>query len=204
MPDTPASAALRAEMAILRDFDDHRFMALDRQLADTISRQADIASEMDRRYQQRFDAQQQALQDALMAQEKAVNAALAAADRAVLKAEVASEKRFDSVNEFRATLADQAASLMPRGEAEARLGNLGDKVIDLATSFRDRADVVRAQHSADITALRDEIQKGLASVLSFQDRTVGRDHGYSNVWAVAVGVCGVAALIIDIITRMGP
>ena len=82
----------------------------------------------DLRYEQRFNAQQQALQDALVGQEKAVSAALQAADRAVIKAETASEKRFDAVNEFRATLADQAATLMPRAEAETRLNSFSDKL----------------------------------------------------------------------------
>ena len=50
----------------------------------------------------------------------AVDAALAAADRAVTKAEVATEKRFEGVNEFRETLRDQAANLMPRSEYEVQ------------------------------------------------------------------------------------
>jgi hypothetical protein len=51
----------------------------------------------DLRYQQRFDAQQEALVAALNAQKEAVAAALMAADRAVAKAELANDKRFDSV-----------------------------------------------------------------------------------------------------------
>jgi hypothetical protein len=54
----------------------------------------------------------------LAAQGKAVDAALAAAKEAVTKAEAASEKRFESINEFRGTLADQQRTLMPRAEAE--------------------------------------------------------------------------------------
>lgn len=69
--------------------------------------------EADKRNQQRFDGQ-----------EKAVSAALQAAKEAVTKAETAAEKRFDSVNEFRQQLSDQAASFMPRREAEQRLGVL--------------------------------------------------------------------------------
>ncbi len=50
--------------------------------------------------------------------------ALAAADKAVTKAEIATEKRFEGVNEFRQTLADQAARLMPREEAQSKLENI--------------------------------------------------------------------------------
>lgn len=42
--------------------------------------------------------------------------AMLAADKAIEKAESATERRFDSVNEFRETLADQSATLLPRAE----------------------------------------------------------------------------------------
>jgi hypothetical protein len=75
-----------------------------------------------------FVAQQTALAAGLAAQKLAVDAALAAADRAVTKAEVAAEKRFEGVNEFRATLADQQRTLMPRGECELIFKGLTDKI----------------------------------------------------------------------------
>jgi len=87
--------------------------------------------ESDLRYQQRFDAQQKAVGDALLAAEKAVNTALASADRAVVKAETAAEKRFESVNEFRAVLSNQSATLMPRTEADAQMKAMADKIEDL-------------------------------------------------------------------------
>jgi len=79
-----------------------------------------ITVESDRRYQQRFDASEQA-----------VNAALAAAEKAVGKAEVAAEKRFDAVNEFRGQLSDQARDFMPRKEAELQLGALGERIANI-------------------------------------------------------------------------
>jgi hypothetical protein len=71
----------------------------------------------DRNYSQRFDAIAQATQQAL-----------AAADRATSKAEMAAEKRFESVNEFRSTLADQQRNLMPRQEAELMIKSINEKV----------------------------------------------------------------------------
>jgi predicted nuclease with TOPRIM domain len=50
---------------------------------------------------------------------RAIDAALTSADRANSKAEAAADKRFDSVNEFRATLADQAKQLASRVEVSA-------------------------------------------------------------------------------------
>src|ERR1700726_2034245 len=86
----------------------------------------DLLDERDRRYAELRAADQESLKLALNSQEKAVAAALAAADRAVSKADFATEKRFDAVNEFRATLSDQAAHLMPRAECELRLKALED------------------------------------------------------------------------------
>jgi hypothetical protein len=74
------------------------------------------------------------------AQEKAVNAALAAAQKAVEKAEAASEKRFESVNEFRATLSDQARLLMPRLEAEAQYRTITEKIDVLTSRVNARED----------------------------------------------------------------
>jgi len=80
-----------------------------------------VLNERDRRYEDRFEGQ-----------EKAVGAALQAAKEAVQKAEVAAEKRFDAVNEFRAQLADQASTFMPRLEAENRIHQNAEKIADVA------------------------------------------------------------------------
>lgn len=76
-----------------------------------------IMAERDRQYGQRFEAQ-----------EKAVQAALAAAALATSKADAASEKRFESVNEFRNTLKDQQTGLATRSEMEARFKFIEDKL----------------------------------------------------------------------------
>lgn len=104
-------------------------------LAQHISR---IFIEHDRRYEQRFEAQ-----------EKAVSAALVSADRAGIKAEVAVEKRLDSVNEFRGQLADQAATFMPRLEYEARHAAILDKTADIQARL-DKAEAHRGGMSAAI------------------------------------------------------
>jgi phosphopantetheinyl transferase (holo-ACP synthase) len=74
----------------------------------------------DRRYEQRFKDSG-----------TAVDAALNAAKEAVLKAETASEKRFEGVNEFRGTLSDQQRTLMPRAEAELRMGAIESQLAAL-------------------------------------------------------------------------
>lgn len=113
-----------------------------------------VLDERDRRYSERFDAQ-----------EKAVAAALAAAKEAVLKAEQASEKRFDGVNEFRATLSDQAATFMPRKEAQAESAMLREKI--------------------------DTTNTLLSALSGRVDTLIGARTGATDMWGWIVGAVGV-------------
>lgn len=70
------------------------------------------------------------LDERYVTQQTAMEAARLAAEKAVTKAETASEKRFEGVNEFRAQLADQQGTFMPRAEANARIDALTDKIND--------------------------------------------------------------------------
>jgi hypothetical protein len=82
----------------------------------------------DRRYEQRFADLKVAVDLAFAAQKELVQSALLSAERAVTKAENAAEKRFDSQNEFRGSLEDQARTFMPRAEAEIVFKSLVDRI----------------------------------------------------------------------------
>jgi hypothetical protein len=60
-------------------------------------------------------------------------ASLAASDKAISKAEAATEKRFESVNEFRQTLSDQTKSFISKVEFEALRDTNGSRIADLAS-----------------------------------------------------------------------
>jgi hypothetical protein len=60
-------------------------------------------------------------------------ASLAASDKAILKAEAATEKRFESVNEFRQTLLDQTNSFISRVEFAAVRDTNANRIADLAS-----------------------------------------------------------------------
>lgn len=127
--------------------------------------------EADRRYEQRF-----------VAQEKAVAFALDAAKEAVLKAEIASEKRFDSVNEFRQTLSDQTNTFLPRAEAEQRIKQNSDK----------------------IDASKDLAVERFSLLLSRLDKLEGRSTGMKDGWGYLVGAIGLAATVIAIVIAIRP
>jgi hypothetical protein len=103
----------------------------------------DIITANDVRYEQQFKAQQEAIAlalaaqkeavaAALTAQEKATAASIASAQQAVFKAEAASDKRFESVNEFRQSMNDQSKMFMPRGEVTSQILALNDRLAALS------------------------------------------------------------------------
>jgi len=67
------------------------------------------------------------------AAKEGVNAAMASAEKAILKAETATEKRFDSVNEFRQAMRDQQENFASKSETSMRIEDL-TKRLDRVTS----------------------------------------------------------------------
>ena len=57
--------------------------------------------------------------------------ALGAADKALAKAETATERRFESVNEWRGQSADRERDFMPRSEATAKIDGLSKDMAEL-------------------------------------------------------------------------
>lgn len=105
----------------------------------------------------------------LNANKAAADAALEAAKVAVLKAEAASDKRFENVNEFRATLADQQRTLIPRTEVEASLRAIDFRIVQLEERLQDQSS-----------------------------RDKGGKEGYSNVIAIIGVVSLVIGIVLSI------
>jgi len=68
----------------------------------------------------------------LSAQDEKVQLALSSAEKAITKAEIATEKRFEGVNEFRSALSDQASTFATRAVVDTQLEALRDRVGDLS------------------------------------------------------------------------
>ena len=113
---------LRQQIARERDFASIR---LDDLRAATRSQSDDRIRILDERYA----TQTKALDAAFKAAEQAVAVALSNAEKATAKAELAAERRFESVNEFRKALTDQTATFIPRAEYDAAHVALSDRVV---------------------------------------------------------------------------
>jgi hypothetical protein len=99
--------------------------------------------EKDKQNEQRFQAQESAVQSALIA-----------AERAAVKSEAASEKRFENTNEWRQVVTDRDQLFARTAEMSARFQNLEDKITALA-----------AETSKAIAAINRLVYTGLGIVL---------------------------------------
>lgn len=136
-------------------------------------------AEKDLRDQQRYDAQTTAVNTAMLAQTVAMQAALAAAEKAVGKAEVAAEKRFDATNEFREQLRDQAGTLMPRAESEARLQNVIEKI-----------ETLRISQDIKTTELAKRL-----------DIIQGDTGGKQQSWGIMVSIIVIVGVLVGIVVK---
>lgn len=136
-----------------------------------------------RGFRELFDERGRRYDERTVAQDKAVSIALAASDHAMAKADQASEKRFDSVNEFRAALGDQASALMPRSEYTVQHNSLIERM--------NAYDARQAEASARIA--------------KNEERSIGKQQGLSSLGAVILGVIAAIAAFAaaaDFLARM--
>ncbi len=103
---------------------------------------------------QRFADNEKALVATLASVERKAASELLATKEAVLKAELANERRFESVNEFRGTLSDQQRLLIPRQEVTVEFSNLREKIDGVSTRLEALAIQVGNQRSEGIGMTR--------------------------------------------------
>jgi hypothetical protein len=126
--------------------------------------------EFDRRYLDRFAAIEQNVTTAFLAQEKAIN-----------KADIANEKRFDSVNEFRGQQGDMQRTLMPRAEAEALFKSMNETMVALSKSMNDKIDSLTIRVGA-----REAMGTGQQQVWGYVAAIIG----------VVVGLAGIVLALL--------
>jgi hypothetical protein len=126
----------------LKDYVETRFNLILKNIESIESRFDERIKEADLRYEQRFRAQMDA----------------------TTKADMASEKRFEAVNEFRKTLTDQTSTFVPRNEYSQSILSLSDrigKVETLASSRESR--ISGAQENR--TSVRSDISVWIALIV---------------------------------------
>ena len=176
-----------------------------------------VLDERDRRYEQRWVSQEDAVRLALVGVNKEMiermrqvreetQAAMLASDKAISKAEDATERRFAAVNGFQAAISDQNASFARRREVDAIANGLTEKVEagTAASTARYEAAVTRlATLAEDIVALKvatarvAALEETLRAQKERLDKTEGHGQGSAALWGYIVGAVG---LILTIVT----
>lgn len=149
-------------------------------------------ADMELRQQQRFEAQTRAIEAAITAQRAAIDAALVSADRATAKAESANERRFESVNEFRQTLSDQAATFITRMEAEATANRNTERILELAAVVRESAT------KAELINAYERMESRLQLMEKSNNLREGKSTGFASGWGILVVVFGLVATAITL------
>jgi hypothetical protein len=159
---------------------DNRFTAITREMeSNTITLRSHITEAIT------------ALRENVLAQKEAVALAMQAADRAVTKAEIANEKRFESVNEFRASLADTSRLQMPRSETESLIKALNEKNDSAHKAMADRLD-------ASIKSMNDKIDSLNELIVASE----GRHSGMQSGWGYAFGAFGLLVAVATVIITL--
>jgi hypothetical protein len=125
----------------------------------------------------RDDAIERSIEVAFRASEASIKAALEAAEKAVLKAEGDAEKRFESVNEFRAQLSDQAATFIPRTEAVAFINNLSEKLSDHTELSRQSVAETERRLTEAILTLEQRVSTQLTELTTGASHSKGSQEG---------------------------
>ena len=124
----------------------------------------------------------------------------------------------NSVNEFRAQLADQAQTFMPRTESEARVASLTEKVniatADNAERIRQvelrlqvmpttaERDAVNTANLAFHTAVSERVNALELRVTSQLQSSAGRAAGLNAGWAYLLGTVGALGTIVSVILAL--
>ena len=128
---------------------------------------------------QRFEAQQLALKDALISQEKAVAAALEGTKEAIVKNDANTDKRFDLLSEKIDSVVETISK------------NTGAQGIY----------VTHSDLSAEMEKLRTSFEGMLRPVVTFMNSQTGKAKGIDEIWTKIAMIIGGTAAVITLIIK---
>ncbi len=148
-----------------------------------LENQAHVLAQLELRLQQRYDAQEGAVNAALLAAKEAVSAALLAAKEAVEKAEISQQRQNAGANEAKAMLTDTTSRMWPISEGQSAISALENKLTLVSESQR-RELGIRIDNAENLVS---QVQREAAG---FQGRVVGVALGASALTSIVVFLIG--------------
>ena len=173
--DIPAALARLAEQAVSfqRQIDNTHT-----ELVNLVRAERELTAAEFVTYRTLIDSQAEKVKLALDASNTAITKQEIVTERALNKQETATEKRFESVNEFRGQLSDLINRLLPRSEAEAIIAGVTARIRELADSAgtaisRQEAVALADRNSERIQELTDRINRAEGANAGAKDNKTG-------------------------------
>jgi hypothetical protein len=184
--------SLQARGDFIQEDMNRRFGAVQSQLDQRLAAYHQTYQDLRVMLDERYATQTKALDAAFRAAEQAVAVALANAEKAVAKAETAADKRFDAVNEFRQSLADQTAAFLTRNEYTTAHTTVTDTVADLRSQLDNLAGTVVPRNETDAwrNGLTSKLDDGIRNL---SDRTATLELRLTSRLDLSAGQQGGAA-----------
>jgi len=137
----------------------------------------------------KFDNLEKSIETQIASVTSATNAAIASADKAVAKAEQASEKRFEGINEFRAALQDSTSKNVARTEFDLVVSRLEKDIKNLQLA---RAELIPRTEALGLFKSMDEkfkeVSNELAKLREYRSESSGRGKGIDDGWKYLIGI----------------
>lgn len=188
--DARLQSAIEAQHEIAQQRVDALDQRLHRQFDAIDSAWRDMLGALSDSVEQRFAALHALMEHRFSATEAASAAALSSAKEAVTVANTANEKRFESINEFRGQLADQAGTFLPRSEAQVVADGFNEKVQSLETRLNQMILSIERINAAQSGANSERAE--------IRDRSVSMQTLIGTVIGVVVFVIVVAGFVIGL------
>lgn len=158
--------------------------------------------------QQRFEAQEKAVKDALIGQEKLVADALAATKEAIIKAEDSSEKRFQAQEQAVTTAFEASKEAITKSEVAVEKRSDAVYVTLDKLSGALGAVMPRSESEQRFSALNEKIDLNNKTIVEKIDtlstrfeRNEGTGVGLTKGWGILLAALGGIATIIAILNR---
>lgn len=163
-----------------------------------------LLTERDRRYMERMAGIEQhsldrdlshrrEVQQLLTERDRFLAAAFASSEAAIGKADISTEKRFESVNEFRAQLKDQQLDFVSRTYYEAQHSGHERELQAIQLALKDQIPRVEANTIiAGLESGTESLRKEVAALRESQSSTAG---GSAALWRAATFAVSVIAVL---------
>lgn len=125
----------------------------------------------------------------LDAQANQVAIALEASEKAIIKAEVATDKRFEAVNEFRKSLSDLSSMMATRRELEQVINEVKHNISQLN------------EQTSELRSRLDVGPQGLSTLQNKYSTSEGVRQGNTEARAVAIAAIGILIGIVGLASR---